>query len=107
MANIADRINALEAAQQGEAARYRQRQARSGIGPKVFSGAITKSVEDFFADMTRFLENNEIDQTQARRYLPDYLSGTADEFFRTLTIEQTASIHTLRNAFIAQFASDT
>ena len=90
MANIANRINALEAAQQGEAARYRQRQARSGIGPKVFSGAITESVEDFFTDMTRFLENNEIDQTQARRWHIDQakLAHIDDEQEATPTVTQ-------------------
>ena len=79
--NMDERIAALEVAIAGEAARYRQRQARSNIGPVPFAGTIAESVEDFFSDFERYLNNHEIQDTHASRYIPDFLVGTTQEFY--------------------------
>ena len=88
-----------------EETRYRQRQARMNIGPAPFSGIVTESIEDFFTDFERYLNNCNISEEQASRYLPDFLIGTAREFFRTLNQQQLQNIITIRQAFIAQFAT--
>ena len=100
-----ERIAALEVAIAGEAARYRQRQARSNVGPIPFAGTIAESVEDFFSDFERYLNNHEIQEIHASRYLPDFLVGTTQEFFRTLLAPQLWDVTTLREAFIEQFAT--
>ncbi len=100
-----ERIEAVEAAIAGEVTRYRQRQARSNIGPVPFAGTIAESVEDFFSDFERYLNNHEIQVTHASRYIPDFLVGTAQEFYRTLLAPQLRDVTTLRDAFVAQFAT--
>ena len=76
-----ERLAALEAAAATEGARYRQRQARANIGPILFAGTITESVDDFFTDFELYINNNEIPEAHASRYLPDFIIGAALEFF--------------------------
>ena len=100
-----ERLEALEAAAANEEARYRQRQARTNLGPIPFAGTVAESVEDFFTDFERFLTNHDIPDEHAARYLPDFVIGTAREFLRTLTQAQQQNITTIRQAFVAQFAT--
>ena len=103
--NMDGRIEALEAALAGEATRYRQRQTIFNLGPKPFAGTTAESVEDFFSDFERYLTNHEIQVQHASRYLPDFLVGTAQEFYRTLPEAQLRDVTTLRNAFVNHFAT--
>ena len=102
-----DRLNAVEATLAAEETRYRQREARSTTHRITFTGALDESVEDFFADVDRFMANHGLQQQQAGQYLPDLLTGTASEFFRTLAPPTTDNLENLRAAFVAQFASAT
>ena len=103
--NQTQRIEALEHALGTEVARFRQHHISTLRPLPAHSGELTESVEDFFTDIERYAINNQIPEAQMRNYLPDFLSGTAREFFRTLGDQQVDTFEHLRTAFTNQFNS--
>ena len=103
--NQAQRIEALEHALGTEAARFRRHQVNVMRPFPAYSGELTESIDDFLTDVERYAVNNQIAEADIRNYLPDFLSGTAREFFRTLNENQIDTFAHLRTVFMTQFNS--
>ena len=103
--NQAQRVEALEHALGTETARFRRHQVNAMRPFPAYSGELTESVDDFLTDVERYAVNNQIAEADIRNYMPNFLSGTAREFFRTLNENQVDTFTHLRTAFTTQFNS--
>ncbi len=102
-----DRIHRLEQSLADENTRHRQRMLRTAGGPPIFSGALHESAADFCTDLQRFMHNSGIRDQDLVNYVPDYLTGSAREFFRTLTPDNTATLAAFRQTLVGHFDSDS
>ena len=75
-------------------------------GPPIFSGALHESATDFCTNMQRFMTNSGIRDNKLANYVPDFLAGSAREFFRTLTPEHTDTLAHFRTQLVNHFDSD-
>ncbi len=86
-----ERIHRIEQTLADENTRHRQRLLRTAGSPPTFSGALHESAADFCTDLQRFMNNSGIHDHDLVNYVPDYLTGSAREFFRTLTPDHTTT----------------
>ena len=105
MARASDRIAALEQQLAQANIQGNRHVCQSIVTPVKFSGAIGESVEDFFADFTRYRNNNHIPDERIADHIVDFLTGLAREFYRTLGQRDRASLERLREVFVQHFNS--
>ena len=107
MDDVRDRLERVEGTLQGEEDRYREREIRNHIKVPRFRGKLHESVEEFANTITRYMQLHRLTNASVMQLMPDFLEGSALEYFRSLTQEQQANWEACRPVLTEHFTGPT